>query len=241
MSIALDEFKERVFSAVDVPFFGYLGLVVRGDGKDMTSDPISFRTASEFTDPESLIPQVLPWVLDALHPYFDWLCGGADVARRAVETCMRQKSSELSIYRVDFLMCGSELAGGGIALSGPELKKARTSDMETLWALLDRPARAGLIERLSQRANLFAPVADDEHYGSKLGVLPAFRGRGLSEVIVRWHFQQAAALGFKKVRTDVNVENRSAIRHYLAAGFKIIYTGQSADGALKYHGMRYEQ
>lgn len=212
-----------------------------GDGKDMMSDPITFRTASDFTDPEGLIPQVLPWVLDALHPYFDWLCGGADVARRAVETCMRQKSSELSIYRVDFLMCGSELAGGGIALSGPELKEARTSDMETLWALLDAPGRAGLIERLSQTANLFTPVAEDEHYGSKLGVLPPFRGRGLSEVIVGRHFAQAKALGFRKLRTDVNAENRSAIRHYLAVGYKVIYTGQSEDGSLKYHGMRCEQ
>jgi len=205
------------------------------------SDPLSFRTASDFTDPETLIPHALPWVLEAMQPYFDWLCGGADIARRAVEACMRQKSSEVSIHRVDFLMCGSEFAGGLIALSGSELKEARKSDTETLWALLDAPARAGLIERLSQSAKLFAPVAEDEHYGSKLGVTPPFRGRGLSEVIVKWHFEQAEARGFKKFRTDVSADNKSAVRHYRAAGYEIMYTGQSADGRLRYHGMTLER
>jgi hypothetical protein len=154
---------------------------------------------------------------------------------------MRQPSSEVSVQRMQFLQYGSEIAGGIIGLGGAELKKARTADMDSFWATLDVNSRGALIERLSQSLAVFAPVAEDEYYASKMGLARSFLGKGLAKVMLQRCLDQGSALGYSKFRADVQTENEPSLRCCLGIGFEIFYTGQSADGALRYHALRYER
>ena len=205
------------------------------------AEPIAFRSVAEFSDPDTLIPQALPWILAAGQPYYDWFCGKRDVAERTVAMWMKQPASEVSIQRIQFLHCGPEIAGGIIGLSGAELKKARIADISSYWGTLDADSRGALIERLSQSLDAFAPVADDEYYASKMGLAGPFLGKGLSKVLLERCLEQGSALGYSKFRADVQTENLPSLRCCLSMGFEIFYTGQSTDGALRYPALRYER
>jgi hypothetical protein len=204
-------------------------------------EPITFQTVLGFPDPDAIVPRALPWVLAAGQPYYDWLCGNRDTAERTVAMWMRQPASEVFIQRMQFLLCGPEIAGGIIGLSGAELKRARSADLNSYWKTLDVHSREGLIGRLSKSLDAFAPVAEDEYYASKMGLATAFLGKGLAKVMLEHCLNQGTALGYSKFRADVQTENEPSLRCCLSAGFEIFYTGQSADGALKYHALRYER
>jgi GNAT superfamily N-acetyltransferase len=204
-------------------------------------EPITFRGAAEFPDSAALILQMTPWVLAAGQPYYDWFFGGRELAERTVAMWIRQPSSEVSIQRAKFLQCGSQIAGGIIGLGGAELRKARLADINSYWATLDSPSRGGLIERLSQSVDAFAPVADDEYYASKMGLARSFLGKGLAKVMLERCLEQGSALGYTKFRADVHTENQPSLRCCLGLGFEIFYTGQSADGVLRYHALRCER
>ena len=98
-----------------------------------------------------------------------------------------------------------------------------------------------LIGRLSQSLNAFAPVADDEYYVSKVGLARPFQAKGLAKILVEHCLDQGTTLGYCKFRADIETENKPSLRCSRATGFEIFYTGQSADGALKYHALRYER
>jgi hypothetical protein len=207
----------------------------------VSPEPITYRSAADFPDPDTLIPVAFPWILAAGQPYYDWLCGSRDAAERTVKMWMRQPSSEISIQRMQFLLCGSEIAGGIIGLSGAELKMARIADINSYWKTLDVHSRGTLIGRLSQSLDAFAPVAEDEYYASKMGLAQSFLGKGLSKVMLERCLDQGTVLGHSKFRADVQTENEPSLRCCRAIGFEIFYTGQSADGALRYHALRYER
>ena len=204
-------------------------------------EPVTFRGVADFPDPTALIPQTFPWILAAGQPYFNWLCGGNEAAERTVTMWMRQSSSEIAIHRIQFLQCGEDVAGGIIGLGGAELKGARNADINSLWASLDFRSRKTLIGRLSQCADVFAHVGEDEYYASKMGLARSFLGKGFSKLMLKRCVDQGTALGYSKFRADVQVENHPSLRCCLAIGFEIFYTGESTDGALKYHALRYER
>jgi GNAT superfamily N-acetyltransferase len=202
---------------------------------------VIFRGIQDFPDPEALIPNALAWILAAGQPYYDWLCGGRDKAERTVAMWMKQPSSEIFLQRMRFLQCGSEIAGGIIGLGGAELKKARIADVNSYWKTLDVHSRGSLIERLSESLQAFAPIAEDEYYVSKVALARSFQGKGLAKVLVEHCLDQGTALGYSKFRADIQTENKPSLRCSRAVGFEIFYTGQSADGALRYHALRYER
>ena len=208
-------------------------------------EAIVFRTAAELekrgTDIENLISHGLPWILAAGRAYYYWLCGGKEGAERAVGNWIRRPDSESSIHRMLFAEYDSKIAGGSIELNGAELKEARTADVDSLWEILDMTGRQALLEKLTQSADLFAPVAEDEYYGSKMTVSRAFRGQGLAGFMMQRWLDRGNELGYSKFRLDVQAENAVALKWYLEFGFTIFHTGQSADGALRYYGMRLER
>jgi ribosomal protein S18 acetylase RimI-like enzyme len=209
--------------------------------QSVSGQPITYRSFVDFPDQDALISHALPWILAAGQPYFDWLCGSREAAERTVTMWMRQPSSEVSIQRIQFILCGSEIAGGIIGLSGAELKRARSADLNSFWKTLDLNSRGTLIGRLSQSLAAFAPVEEDEYYVSKVGLARSFQARGLAKMLVEHCIDQGTALGFSKFRADIETENKPSLRCSRATGFEIFYTGQSADGALKYHALRYER
>jgi RimJ/RimL family protein N-acetyltransferase len=202
---------------------------------------VIFRGIQDFPDPEALIPNALAWILAAGQPYYDWLCGSRDKAEQTVAMWMKQPSSEIFFQRIKFLQCGSEIAGGIIGLGGAELKRTRIADVNSYWKTLDVHSRGSLIGRLSQSLQAFAPIAEDEYYVSKVGLARSFQGKGLAKVLVEHCLDQGTALGYSKFRADIQTENKPSLRCARAVGFEIFYTGQSADGALKYHALRYQK
>ena len=211
------------------------------DGSSVIAEPITFRSAGDLPDSAAPFSDALEWILAAGQPYYDWFCGGREVAERTVAMWMRQPGSEVCMQRIQFLQCGSQIAGGLIGISGIELKKARIADINSYWSTLDVHSRGALIERLSQSLDAFAPVADDEYYASRVGLAGSFRGKGLAKVLLERFLEQGRTLGYSKFRADIQTENVPSLRSFLSAGFEIFYTGQSADGALRYHALRYER
>ena len=207
----------------------------------MTSHMNSYRKAADFADPEALVPQVLPWVLAAGNPYYGWLFGRAELAARTLEKWMKRASSEVSILRVQLLMCDSDFAGGFIALNGLDLRGARMADADALWTGVDSSGREALIQQMAKGADLFPPVAEDEYYLSKMGLNTSYRGRGFGRALVRRYLDEGEARGHIRYRLDVQADNERAMRCYVDCGFKVFNTTQSVDGTLKYYSMRYER
>jgi ribosomal protein S18 acetylase RimI-like enzyme len=206
----------------------------------MPCDSIVFRRASDFADPGHLIALASLWVLTAGNPFYDWLTGGRQQSRCFVQACMANPSSELAVRNAELLTKDSNIIGGYIALSGRDLKQARMANIATLWGYLEAESRAALIQRLTESTKLFLPVDDDEYYLSKMGVEPAYRGRGLGRALVQRFLQKSKDLGYTRCRLDVGSTNAAAIQCYQAAGFNIVYTAQTPDGAIEYHAMTYE-
>jgi ribosomal protein S18 acetylase RimI-like enzyme len=201
---------------------------------------LSFRKAADDPNAEHLAAHALSWIIEAGNPYYDVLFGGANPTLAFVQKWLRRASSEVSFLRVEFLMADSEFAGGYIALSGNDLRKARRADsvaLLTSFAPQDRPA---LASRLNNLSDLMASVEDDEYYLSKVGLTQPFRGKGLGRTLVDRYISEGARLGYSRYRLDVCADNQAAIRCYRSAGFEITQTGQSQDGVLKYHSMVYE-
>jgi ribosomal protein S18 acetylase RimI-like enzyme len=198
---------------------------------------ITYKRAADFPNPESTIPQAVPWIMAASYPYYEWLLGSPELAQSAVSKWMHRPSSEIFIRRVRFVLCDSQIEGGYLGMSGQELKKARMADAEALWADADESRRATLLQRMSSVSNLFPPVRDDDFYMSKFGLNPSARGRGRAWRIAKEALRDVFSQGYPRLRLDVWADNEVAIRIYQALGFELIHSAQSADGQLKYQSM----
>lgn len=200
-----------------------------------------YQNATDAPSPEDLVPHALPWIVEAGNPYYHVLLGGADSTAATLETWVRRASSEVSIWRAQFLVCDSEFAGGFIALSGGELRKARKADSIALLTAVRVEDRPALMNRLANVSGLLSPVADDEYYLSKLGLTPHFRGKKLGRLLVDRYIEEGVRRGHTRYRLDVQVDNEAAIRCYRLAGFEIWQRTESKDGTLGYYSMRYER
>src|SRR6202050_5237302 len=190
------------------------------DSPSVIGESISFRGVGDFPDPDALIARAFPWILAAGQPYYDWLCGGGEMAESTVAMWIRHPSSEASIQRMQFIQCGLEIAGGIIGLSGAELKEARTADINSYWATLDVHSRGALLGKLSQSVQVFAPVAEDEYYVSKVGLDRSFQAKGLAKALVERSLERGSALGFTKFRADIQTENKPSLRCARSVGFE---------------------
>lgn len=202
---------------------------------------LTFQNAADAPNPADLIQYALPWVMEAGNPYYALLFGSAESTLRALDTWMRRSSSEISISRVQFLICDSEFAGGFIGLGGADLRKARKSDSIALMSTCGAADRPALIQRMANLSGLFLPVADDEYYLSKLGLNSRFRGRKLGRVLVERYIEEGRIRGYMRYRLDVQEGNEAAIRSYCSAGLQLCERTETKDGLIKYHSMRYER
>lgn len=201
---------------------------------------ISYQAAVDTPSPESFVLHVVSWILEAGNPYYRKLLGMTSSAS-VLEAWMRRVSSEVSIRRARFLVCDSQLAGGFIALGGAELRKARRADGIALMTGIRAEDRSALMNRLTNLADLFSPVADDEYYLSKLWLAPQFRGKRLGGLLLARYLDEGLRLGYTRYRLDVHTENEAAIRCYRSAGFVICGSATSKDGRIGYYSMKYEK
>lgn len=170
--------------------------------------------------PEQHVRAVLPWIHEAGNPYFDWFFGGSAAARCALDQLMRDEASEIAIRRACLLLDRKRAIGGFIALAGAELARARQHDTLTIvaWARADRRR---LLKQIVASKGLFAPVAADDFYLSKMGLVPERRGRGLGHVLVGEYLRRGEEAGLSRFRLDVHADNAAAVSIYGTAGFEV--------------------
>jgi ribosomal protein S18 acetylase RimI-like enzyme len=187
-------------------------------------------------DAQVLIAEVLPWVYEAGNPYFDWLLGSPHATGAALQAMMRDESSEIAIWRACVLLEGERPIGGFIALAGRELPACRRADFVTMMKELGNEAMTTLRERLAESTRLFPPVDPNDFYLSKIGLLPAWRGRGLGHLLMREYLASGTSAGFTGFRLDVSAGNSPAVHLYQRSGFEI---AKRTDGAaMSYLAMR---
>jgi ribosomal protein S18 acetylase RimI-like enzyme len=200
---------------------------------------LAFQKATDSLPLDDVVPFAAPLIREAGNPYYDMLFGSSETTATTLNAWMRRASSEVSIRRVQFLLCDSEIAGGFIALSGIELREARRADAMALLQSVRATDRPGLITRLANLSSLFSPVNDDDYYLSKVAVAPPFRGRRLGRVLVERYIAEGSSHGYSRYRLDVHTDNQAAVQCYRAAGFEISSRTESKDGSLKYYSMTY--
>jgi ribosomal protein S18 acetylase RimI-like enzyme len=172
--------------------------------------------------PARYLPQALPLVHAAAQAYFDLLFGGGDAARTQLAAWLARPSSEVALERTTLLLRDETVAGLFVALPGAALGGCRRADTHALLVAAGREGRQALLRRLETLRSLFAPVADDEWYLSKLAVAPALRGRGLGGRLLQAYLRAGEEAGFPRCRLDVEAGNAAAIGLYEAHGFRIV-------------------
>ena len=188
---------------------------------------------------DSVIPAVLPGILEAGNPYYEWLFGDARIATRILDRWLRRSSSEVCVLRARLLTQRSAFVGGFIALDGAALKTARKADTRAMLTDVSMAERPVLLTRLTNASALFPPVADNECYLSKIWLQPALRGRSYGNQLLVRYIEEGKARGHRSFRLHVDSANSRAIRLYQRHGFAIEETGRTADGTLEYHAMAY--
>jgi GNAT superfamily N-acetyltransferase len=203
------------------------GMCARAVLRDLGSEPT----------PERFIAAVLPWVVEAGRPFFDWYFG-TDRVEGIVRAWMVRPSSEIAISRATVAKTGRTVVGGFIALDGTTLRTCRLADaIATLWHEED-PARHGAMrERISAAGGLFPAVESDTLYLSKIGVLPEFRGRGLGRWLVERSMERCRRQGLRRMRLDVSATNVTALRLYRSMGFIVVSRSQIPGTSLRYLAM----
>lgn len=184
------------------------------------STTIALRHLAAEPAAERFIPTVLPWVLDAGNPYFDWFFGKGEAPRR-IERWMYRPSSEVAVRRAVVAELDGDVVGGYIAVDGRELSVCRVADAVAALAEAGKQA-AALRARMEAARGLFWTVSAGDLYLSKLGLVNQYRGRGIARRMVEGFLEYGRARGFDRFCLDVHARNDRAIELYRLAGFQVI-------------------
>jgi ribosomal protein S18 acetylase RimI-like enzyme len=198
------------------------------------STTIAVRHLSDDPTAERLIPEVLPWILEAGAPYLHWLLGPETAEQ--IGRWMRRPSSEVAIGRAVVTEVEGSPVGGYVAVDGHELASCRIAD--ALAALADAREDRDLVRaRIEGSRRLFTPVPEDAFYLSKLGVLGPYRERGFARGLLGRFLEQGHEHGYGRFRLDVAAGNRRAIDLYRLAGFEAVSEAALPDVGLGYVAM----
>jgi ribosomal protein S18 acetylase RimI-like enzyme len=204
---------------------------------------VRFRSLSQDRNASLWIPQVLPWVREAGEPYYSWFFEGivpVDRLEAILTSWMRRRSSEVSVERAVLLMIGDRAVGGFIGLGGADLQTCRRADTLAALQAAGRDGRSLLAERIQQGQDLFAPVAVNEFYLSRLWVAIGSRRAGHGVRILREYLRTGMAQGFRRFRLDVWAENRPAVELYRTFGFDVIRESSNDRAGMAYLSMALE-
>jgi len=194
--------------------------------------------ASSVGAAETVIPQMLPWMLAAGQPYFSELFGGDANAERTVAKWMTRPSSELFWERAMVLVDEDDrVLGGSIEMLGSVVNKCRIADT---MELLKRPAdeASAIRERIKELQGLFLPIRNDDFYLSKFGVIESMRMRGLGPLLFEAQMVAARSSGARQIRLETT--HPVLVRFYERAGFEVIHRGSYRDGKIEYVSMQLE-
>lgn len=180
-----------------------------------------FRSLAEDPDRERYLDHALPWVYQANQPYLDWLFGSGDLAREILATWMRKEVSEVSLRNIFLYFRDGEPYGGIVCLTGEDLVRARKADAVSLMRVVPVDRRPEVLGRLKACGHLFTYPEPDEYYLAKMGVVEKARGTGIGKKIFGLSLETGEALGFRKFRGDVHIDNVAALKVYQSWGFVV--------------------
>jgi len=103
---------------------------------------------------------------------------------------------------------------------------------EATWLLAHGDFYCGTVQGVRERNGMGAV--------QNLGVVPAYRGRGLGEALMQQALHGFARAGLGRAFLEVTAQNDAAIRLYRRLGFrckKTIYKAVETDGALQVAGL----
>lgn len=132
---------------------------------------------------------------------------------------MRRPTSELFVGRA-VLFGQAQPVGGFIALTGAELAHCRLQDALAAAAATPAGERSALARRLRSGRSLFPAVGAGDLHLSRMGVLPAARGRGYGRAILNAFLEEGRMRGFSRFTLDVSADNAAALALYRSAGFR---------------------
>jgi ribosomal protein S18 acetylase RimI-like enzyme len=196
----------------------------------------AFRLAGDL-ETERYAGGVLSWVHQAGRPYFDWFFEGEERARSVLAEWVTRPSSEAYIGRAVVLLDGDEAVGGFIGLGGDELAHCRQADAVAVLRATPHESWPVLKTRIRASEELFPPVAQDELYLSKMGVVEKSRRRGLGRQLVAEYLGRGKADGFRRFRLDVWAGNEAAVGLYRACGFRVAHESRSELADMTYLAM----
>lgn len=170
--------------------------------------------------PERSIHAVLPWVIDAGNPNFDWFFGKGEAPRR-IERWMHQPSSEVAIGRAVVAELYSEPIGGYTRVGGRDLQRCRVAD--GVATLSEAGEDSGAVRaRMKMARDLLPALAADDLYLSKLGLLRPYRRKGFARLRVERFLDRGSAQGFDSFRLDVFARHHRAAELCRLAGFQVV-------------------
>jgi ribosomal protein S18 acetylase RimI-like enzyme len=194
-----------------------------------------FRDLASEPGAERHIPDLLPWVHEAGNPYFDYLFGGPEVARRAIASMLASERSEISLRHTTALFEGDRPVGGFVSLSGAELDTCIRADSLLALKAVGRDGRRALLERAAGVAHLRTPPEPDQLFLSKLGVLASHRRGGRGRALLERFLDGGRERGFSRFRLDVRQRDEHTVGLYRSAGFEVAWEAESpAAGELLY-------
>jgi ribosomal protein S18 acetylase RimI-like enzyme len=200
--------------------------------REPTEGSLAFSNLREHADAQRYIAAVLPWIYDATWPKLDGVLGSADAVRSMLGGWMARESSEVSIKRATLLQEHGQPSGGFIALPGTDVASCRTADTLAVIGAVPSERRRELTRRFRTTAELYAPVAPDQFYLSRLGVRVERRGAGLGRKLALEFLECGRRAGFERFRLDVSSHNQAAISLYCAIGFEIAAVRRQGDAVL---------
>ncbi len=180
-----------------------------------------------------------PWVVAASRPFADWDFGEDWAAAEILQEWMGRPTSEVFAGRAIVYEDDDGPGGCIVALSGSELARCRAADFAAFYGEIESEPDADevIAEIVAASNELFAPVADDDLYISRVGVDADRRGRGIGREMVSHVLELAARAGHLRCRLDVASDNRAAIRAYEAAGLTVAERRHSPTAGLSYCSM----
>jgi ribosomal protein S18 acetylase RimI-like enzyme len=139
------------------------------------------------------------WILEAGSPHLEWLYLGDPL--RTVVSYLDVERSELWAGLVTALWDGDTVAGGYVAVDGAEVARRRRADTTQLVKWTPPDKRPELRRRLWH--DVYLPVDPEHRFLSKIGIRPAWRGRGLGGELLDAFVRESFDRGFAAVRLDV--------------------------------------
>lgn len=185
---------------------------------------------------EQRMERLVPWVLHSDRAYYSVVYAHHDT-RQTLTDRICDPDSEIALQNMRLLIADDRIQGGFIAFAGRQLLRRREADVVDLYRHTEPHLRGELRRRLKDVLQLFAPVAPNDLYVSKMQLYPGMNGPALSQPLMEECIRKARGAGFERIRVDVDTESEIFADVFHQAGFEVIDRGEAPIAGIQYLNM----